>query len=208
MLLWDYLNSHASKTRAVPYTDIMTYLKNQGFPISRKTLYNDIDALCEYCGMEIEYSQPKRGYILHNPPFEPYELRLMVDSIQAAKFITQTKARDLTNKIKTFADEKTRATLNRQAYVADRIRSMNDSVMKDADRIHEAIETDRKIKFQYTHHHPDKAKKKTYSKDGAFYTVSPFALSWNIRRCCPRRITPCGTPARAGTAAICIRQRS
>ena len=179
LLLRDYFNSHASRTRAVPFKDVMTYLDNEGFHIDRKTLYTDLDALRTYFHMEIEYSQPKRGYLLYNPPFEPYELRLMVDSIQSAKFITQTKARDLTNRIKNFADEKTRATLNRQAYVSDRIRSMNDTVMKDADRLHEAIETDRKIKFQYTHHHPDKSQKKTYSKQGDFYTVSPFALSWN-----------------------------
>ena len=70
-------------------------------------------------------------------------------------------------------------TLNRQAYVADRVRSMNDSVVKDADRIHVAIKGDWKIGFRYFHYSPAHGKEKTYSKSGEEYIVSPYALLWN-----------------------------
>ena len=55
------------------------------------------------------------------------------------KFITQEKAREITNKIKKMADNYTKDTLNRQAYVAGRVRSLNESVVKDADHIHEVF---------------------------------------------------------------------
>ena len=102
-----------------------------------------------------------------------------MDSIQSSKFITQEKAREITGKLKTFADDYTKSSLERQTYVSDRVRSMNDSVVKDADRIHEAIATNRKIGFRYFHYTPNKENPKSYSKNGSQYIVSPYALSWN-----------------------------
>jgi predicted DNA-binding transcriptional regulator YafY len=51
--------------------------------------------------------------------------------------------------------------------------------VKDADRIHEAIATNRKIGFRYFHYTPNKENPKSYSKNGSQYIVSPYALSWN-----------------------------
>ena len=56
---------------------------------------------------------------------------------------------------------------------------MNDSVVKDADRIHQAIAEDCQIAFRYFHYTPDKSNPKSYSKDGKQYIVSPYALLWN-----------------------------
>ena len=103
----------------------------------------------------------------------------MVDSIQSSKFITQERAREISNKIKKMADIYTKESLNRQAYVAGRVRSQNESVVKDADRIHEAIATDRKIAFRYFHYTPNKDNPQTYSKSGEKIKVSPYALMWN-----------------------------
>ena len=57
----------------------------------------------------------------------------------------------MTAKIKKFAGKDTVESLNRENHVANRIRSVNDSVMKDADRIHAAISGDFKIGFRYFH---------------------------------------------------------
>lgn len=103
----------------------------------------------------------------------------MVDGIQSSKFITQKKAQEITRKIKALASKETLETLNRQAYVADRVRSMNDSVVNDADRLHAAIQGDWKIGFRYFHYSPASGKDKTYSKKGEQYIVSPYALLWN-----------------------------
>lgn len=77
------------------------------------------------------------------------------------------------------AGENVRESLNRQTYVADRIHSVNKSVVADADNIHEAIAKDRKISFLYFHYLPNKDNPKTYSKSGDRVVVSPYALMWN-----------------------------
>ena len=175
----DYLYAHATKDHPKNAKAIQAFLATQGIDADVKTIYNDIFRLQTDFGAPIEYNASKWGYYITTPLFEPYELRLMVDSIQASKFITQTEARTISQKITKLADVYTKDSLNRTAFVADRIRSVNERVVKDADRIHEAIATDRKIEFRYFHYTPSKDNPKSYSKSGEAYKVSPYALLWN-----------------------------
>lgn len=179
LLLKEYLEANAGRNRYVRRGEMEEYLADKGFPVEKKTLYRDLEFLQVDFGMLLEYDVHKKGYRLLNPPFEPYELRLLVDGIQSSKFITREKAREITEKIKRLAGKETVASLNRHAYVADRVRSMNDSVVRDADRIHAAIAADEKIGFRYFHYSPTTGNPKTYSKSGALYVVSPYALLWN-----------------------------
>ena len=84
-------------------------------PVEKKTLYADFAALGDICGLQLDYAPHKKGYRLLNPPFEPYELRLLVDSVQSSKFITREKAQELTAKIKKFAGKDTVESLNRES---------------------------------------------------------------------------------------------
>ena len=175
----DYLYTYTNKEHPKNANHIVEYLASKGIDATPKTIYNDILRLQIDFGVPVEYNPKKWGYYITKPQFEPYELRLMVDSIQSSKFITQEKAREITNKIKKMADNYTKDTLNRQAYVAGRVRSLNESVVKDADHIHEAIAADRKIAFRYFHYTPNKDNPQTYSKSGERIIVSPYALMWN-----------------------------
>ena len=179
LLLKQYLEANAGRDRYVSRSEMEEFLEEHELGVEKKALYADLAILGDVFGLQLEYNPHKKGYRLLNPPFEPYELRLMVDSIQSSKFITQTKAQEITRKIKALAGKETLETLSRQAYVAGRVRSMNDSVVKDADRIHAAIKGDWKIGFRYFHYSPAAGKDKTYSKRGEQYIVSPYALLWN-----------------------------
>ena len=179
LLLRDYFCANANETHAIKMQDIEIYLCVRDMPLERKMIYTYIDSLTVDFGLDIEYSPKYKGYILHNPPFENYELRLMIDSIQSSKFITQEKARVITDKIKKFADNETQLTLGHRSYAANRIRSMNDSVVKDSDKLHAAIVNDNKVSFKYFHYTPSRDKPQKYSKEGNPYIVSPYALLWN-----------------------------
>ena len=175
----DYLYTYTDKHHTKNAKDIVEYLASKGISASVKTIYNDILRLRIDFGVPVEYNDKKWGYYITKPQFEPYELRLMVDSIQSSKFITEDKARTLTRKIKGLADVYTKDSLNRQSYVANRVRSMNDSVVQEADKIHEAIATDRQIAFRYFHYSANRDNPKSYSKNGDRYVVSPYALLWS-----------------------------
>lgn len=183
-LLYEFFQKHTSCGHAVSRKEILDYLETFGISISPHTLYNDINILRSAMKLDIAFDPHIRnrgagGYWLKNPKFEPYELRLLVDGIQSSKFITQGRAREITQKITDLADVYTKADLKRQTFVAGRVRSMNESVVQEADRIHQAIAEDRQIAFRYFHYTPDKSNPKSYSKNGNKYIVSPYALLWN-----------------------------
>ena len=53
---------------------------------------------------------------------------------------------------------------------------MNDSAVKDANKIYQAISTNRKIAFKVFHYERDGKKK--YSRNGKPYIVSPYSTLW------------------------------
>lgn len=183
-ILYEYFQKYTGKGRAVSRKQIFEYLKTFDISISPHTLYNDLEILRGTMKLDIQFDSHASpdgsgGYWLKNPKFEPIELRWMVDGIQSLKFITQEKAQQITRKIKDLADIQTQTALNRPAFVSNRVRSLNDKAVEEADRLYEAIAADRKIKFQYAHYYPDRSKGKKYSKHGEPLTVSPYALYWN-----------------------------
>ena len=176
----DYLCAHDTKEHPQNANHIQKFLASKGIEASTKTIYNDIVRLQEDFDVPIEYNKSKWGYYITEPEFKPYELRLMVDSIQSSKFITQAEARTISQKIAKLGDVYTRPSLtDRHAIVADRVRSGNDDAVRDADRIHAAIANNRKIRFRYFHYTPNRANPKKYSKNGDFITVSPYAMLWD-----------------------------
>ena len=176
-VLYNYLFHNTSKGHTVAVADILTNYRNHGYELEIKSFYRDKDVLNALDGIEIAYDHRTRGYWMKTDGFEPYELRLIVDSIQSSKFITQNVANRITAKVLSLTDRNTSAGLNRRSFVAGRIRSMNDSVVKDADNLHIAIQKNQKVRFKYFHY--DREKKKWYSHNNEAYVVSPFGLLWN-----------------------------
>lgn len=176
-LLYYFLLQNTNREHVVKPKEINDFLNDKGIFIEKKAIYSDFEKLRSATGLNITWNSHKQGYQIANPLFEPYELRLIVDSVQSSKFITQEQARKISHKITELADVHTRSSLNRQSYVSNRVRSMNESVVKDSDKIHACIAEDKKVAFRYFHYTP--SKERQYSKQGDLYMVSPFALLWN-----------------------------
>ena len=88
-------------------------------------------------------SKPKRrsmagmsNYKVIGRAFELAELKLLVDSVAAAKFITEEKSNELIKKLESLISRQEAATLQRQVYVAGRVKTMNSDIMKNVDAIH------------------------------------------------------------------------
>lgn len=179
--LRDYLYTNASPTHAVKIGDILVYLANEGHEVEIKTVYSDLKTLEVYFGLDLHYDGRQRGYLLNNPPFAPYELREIVNSIQAAKFITQKEADRLTTKIMGLADRYTRPSLNRKMFVRNRVRNINEEAMKNLDTIYEAITQDRKISYKYFKYKLDRQNQKEYcdNDNSKILTTSPYEVSWD-----------------------------
>ena len=105
------------------------------------------------------------------------ELKLLVDAIQASKFITERKTNTLIKKLEKLVSKYDAMKLQRQVYVSGRIKTMNESIYYTIDAIHHAISENKKIKFQYFQWNVKKEMELRH--DGAFYHISPWGLSWD-----------------------------
>ncbi len=179
-LLKDFLYEHTSEEYCVSAEQILRYWKQNGVEVDNiKTVYKALNILKDEMGMKIEYNYAKKGYQLAEQPFKPNELRLMIDSIQSANFITEKEAVQLSEKVKQLADVHTRKGLDRKAFVDNRIHNMKDSVVAYTDIIYKAIDADEKIEFRFFHYTSGLDRPKEYRNGGKPITVSPFALYWS-----------------------------
>lgn len=175
--LLEYMLEHTDDNHTVKAADISTHLFNQyRIPVEEKTVYSDLHLLDEY-GYETQYDFKTRGWRILDREFNLQELQLLIDSIQASRFITQKKAKELTDKLKKKASRFDRMLLDRRCYVPNRIRSSNDKIFYHLDDLHAAIANDWQITFKYFYFTPKK--QKAYYKKGSKYTASPYALLWN-----------------------------
>ena len=144
----------------------------------RKTLYRDFDELDRF-GLEIIKEQIGRNvyYHLGKRYFELPELKLLVDSVQSAKFISEKKSAELIRKLEGMASKHEAQHLQRQVFLAGRVKTYNESIYYNVDRIHEAISGGVQIRFHYYRWTVDK--KMELRNDGGWYQVSPWVLAWD-----------------------------
>ncbi len=157
--------------------EITARLSEYGIDAERKTLYDDLEVLRTF-GIDIEKRKSKTvRYHVVSRDFEIPELRLLVDAVQSSKFITHKKSLALIKKIESFASRHEAQSLQRHVYVANRIKTMNESVYYIIDDIHDAINQDVQVSFQYFQW--NEKKEKVLRHNGAAITVSPWALIWD-----------------------------
>lgn len=158
---------------------IMEELEKYDVTAERKSIYTDFQDMTEKFGVEIIKEQIGRETYYHvgAREFELAEVKLLIDAIQSSKFITQTKSRELITKIKSFVSEHQAKQLQRQVYINDRVKTMNESVYYNVDDIHTAINQNKKIRFKYFKW--DINKKLVPRHNGDWFVVSPWALTWD-----------------------------
>ena len=163
---------------ALTMPEIIEKLSQYGVNADRKTLYLDFEELRVF-GMDIIADQVGRNcyYHLGSRDFELPELKLLVDSVQSAKFMTDKKSNELIHKLEGLVSKYEAKQLNRQVIISGRIKTMNESIYYNVDKIHEAINAGCQIRFKY--YKWDIHKKMVFRRNGDWYLISPWALMWD-----------------------------
>jgi len=144
------------------------------FGANRKTIYGDIEKLKAF-GLDIDQVKGKNhGYYMKSRDFDLPELKLLVDAVQSSKFITESKSMSLIGRIEKLASIHQARQLRHQVWVRGRIKTMNESIFANVDRISAAIESNKQIVFRYFTWNIKR--ERVFRRDGARYTVSPWAL--------------------------------
>ncbi|HOF99804.1 MAG TPA: WYL domain-containing protein [Clostridia bacterium] len=168
------LLTKTDEAHPMPLEQIKRELSACGVEAERKSLYDDMEALRTF-GIDVQMVRdPKARYFVAEREFELPELKLLVDSVQSSRFLTQKKTCALIKKLEKLCSHYEAQLMRRQVYVADRVKTMNESIFYNVDCIHSAIAGDRMVSFKYFEFDADK--KKRYRHGGGRYCVSPFAL--------------------------------
>lgn len=177
--LMEIMQAKTDDEHSLTMPQIMDELEKYDVTAERKSIYADFADMTEKFGVEVIKEQIGRETYYHvgSRKFELAEVKLLIDAIQSSKFITQTKSRELITKIKSFVSEHQAKQLQRQVYINDRVKAMNESVYYNVDYIHTAINENKKIKFKY--YRWDVNKKLVPRHDGDWFIVSPWALTWD-----------------------------
>lgn len=157
--------------------EMIEELAKLGITAERRSIYDDLEYI-KLFGLDLCTRKSKtHDYFIGSRTFELPELKLLVDSVQSSKFITYKKSMELISKIEKLTSIHNAKMLHRQVYVTNRVKTVNEQIYYNVDKIHEAIAANKQIIFKYFDLNVDK--KKVYRKNGDFYTESPVALSWN-----------------------------
>lgn len=165
-------------THALSMQEIISELSGYGVNANRKTLYQDFEELRNF-GIDIIAERNGREYLYHlgSREFELPELKLLVDSVQSAKFITDRKSAELIRKLESLVSRYEGRQLQRQVVISGRVKTMNESIYYNVDKLHEAIGKGRVIRFKY--YQWNVKKEMELRRNGSWYHVSPWALMWD-----------------------------
>lgn len=177
LYLLKMLNEKTDEENTMTVNEMIAELDRYGITAERKSIYDDLEALRQY-GLDIATRKSKTtDYFVASRLFELPELKLLVDAVQCSKFVTHKKSNELIKKIESFASTKQAQSLHRQVYVSNRVKTINENIYYNVDRLHAAIAENKQVAFKYFDY--DINKEKVYRKNGDKYTVSPYGLSWD-----------------------------
>ena len=177
MYLAKILMEKTDEEHTITVPEMISELAKLGISAERKSIYDDLEYL-QLFGLDICSNRTRTtNYYIASRDFELPELKLLVDSVQASKFITRKKSMELISKIEKLTSHENAKKLQRQVFITNRVKTVNEQIYYNVDKIHDAIAANKQITFKYFD--VDVNKKKVYRKNGDLYTESPVSLTWD-----------------------------
>ncbi len=174
----DYLEKNSDEDHPVSVEILTDMLEEKGITCERKSVYSDVKALKEY-GVDIaSVKKPFTGYAVLSRDFEVPEIRLLIDAVQAADFISPKKTRELIGKMGTLCSSFQSKALQKQVYIDNRVKCTNEEIYYNIDVVSRAMQQKKKISFIY-YKRKLKDGEKVITSDEKEFTVSPYALIWS-----------------------------
>ena len=177
LIIFKYLWETTDESHPVSLADISAFLKQHEITADPRTLRKDIEQLSEFGVDIVKDRRVQNLYHVASRHFEAPEVKLLIDAVQSARFITPRKSKALVKRLSSFVAPGDTALLNRHLYIDSRSKATNESIYLNVDRIQTAITERKKISFCYFDYSP--SKERVLRRGGQVYSVSPFAMLWN-----------------------------
>jgi len=176
--LLDMLRHETDEQHPLSTTQICTKLGNMGIVCDRRTLPRDIATLNDqgYEIMSVMIGHDKCYYV-EDRSFSIPELKILIDAVQAASFVTEKKTAELIKKIANLGGSHSAEILQRNMVCFNTRKHSNESIYYNVDYLEDAIEQKKKVIFRYFD--LDENGQKVYRRNGHHYVVEPIALVFN-----------------------------
>ncbi len=187
LLLQRILLERTDEDHGLTVPELIALLEEEGVAAERKSVYSDLQTLADF-GLDIvkRKESGKVVYYVGARTFELPELKLLVDAVQSSRFITHKKSNQLIQKVEGFASRYQAQQLQRQVFVANRVKTMNESIYINVDKIYEAIAANRRITYRYLdwafREGAAGGYEKQFRRQGKTYRISPWSLCWADER--------------------------
>lgn len=176
LLIYKYLEEFSDEENPVSTTELIAMLKEQGIPAERKSIYADIKALNEIGCNILSVRSPRAGFSMADRKFNLAEVRLLIDAVSSAGFITPNKTEVLIEKLESLLSSNQAKALKSQVYCSGENKCDNEEIYYIINGLDEAINNKKQVKFIYKRRNIDKEQKKSYTEKA--FVVSPYALIW------------------------------
>ena len=175
LYVYEILKRYSDVNHRLSQSEIAALVRDvYGMTCDRKAIGRNINALID-TGIDIEtYEENNDGYFLREPLFTDSEVRMLIDSVLASRYISGNYAKELISKLSELA---TVYLTKRIPYVtqADRwIHTDNPQVFLNIELLDEAIDTHRKVRFVYNKYGLDLS---LHPRHEHRYEVDPYQIA-------------------------------
>ena len=180
LYVWDYLQKNSHEDHPVRASELIEMLwEKHQIRSERKAIYSDIKSLQEF-GVDIISAKGRDGgYFIGERIFQRSELKLLIDAVQSSRYLTESKSRELIQKLCDQCNEQDARLMRRNILVSGRVKSMNNSILYNVDHLQNAIAQNQQISFRYFDW-DIKGQRRYRDKE---YVASPYGLCQDNENC-------------------------
>ena len=176
--LLELLRQETDEQHPLSTSQICSKLGEMGISCERRTLTKDIAVLNEL-GYEVMWNWvgKEKGYYIEDRSFSVPELKILIDAVQAASFVTEKKTAELIDKIAALGGSHKADILKSNMVCFNTRKHSNESIYYNVGFLEDAIQQQKKVIFYY--YDLNENGEKVYRREHHHYVVEPIALVFN-----------------------------
>ena len=177
LALQQYLYRFTDENHPVTTQKLIDEMEEMGYSANRKTIKDDIDTLIKFDTDIVTNVSRGNSFFMGSRHFEIPELKIFVDAVSSSRFISTGKSEKLIEKLTSLVSDYQKELLTPRMFTADRIKTDNPQLYYVIDKLIEAVQSGKKVRFQYQDY--DSEKQKILRNNVEIYINSPYGCLWN-----------------------------
>ena len=177
--LYELLSKETDEDHPISRNELCRRLGDQGVPCSTRTISRDV-ALLNDSGYEVcSFMQDhEKFYFIPESEFNIPELKILIDAVQAASFVTPKKTNQIVDKIAALGGSHRKQLLKRYRSEFNSRKHSNEFILYNIDHIESAIQKRKQVEFFYFDLDVNMQRVFRCREDGSRrrYKVEPVAL--------------------------------